>query len=134
MLQTREAVCNIYEVAGECSKMTPTRKLSYLLVLAVFASSLCGLSAATEESGDRCAHLGPRVGASQTEYTEVGYCEKECESCFIRQRTCDFGHDKPDGASILLRRIAGPSSTWTASSSFGTSSSIAFVSTIRIQV
>ena len=53
----------------------PTRNLSYLLVLAVFASSLFGLSAATEESADRCAHLGPRVGASQTEYTEVGYCE-----------------------------------------------------------
>jgi hypothetical protein len=114
--------------------MLPTRKLSYLLLLAVFASSVFGVSAATVESADRCAHLAPRVGASQTEYTEVGYCEKECDSFFIRQRICDFGHDRLEEADMLLRRVAGPSSIWSANSSLGTSSSAAFVSTIRIQV
>jgi hypothetical protein len=112
----------------------PFRKLPYLLLLAVFASSVFGLSAAAGESTDRCAQLGPRVGSSQTEHTEVGYCEKESECCFIRQRSCDFGHDRLEEADMLLRRVAGPSSTWNASSSLGTSSSIAFVSTVRIQV
>ena len=114
--------------------MLPIRKLSYLLVLAVFASSVFGLSAATGESADSCAQLGPRVGASQTEHTEVGYCEKECDGFFIRQRTCDFGHDRLEQADMLLRRVAGPSSTWNVRSSLGTSSSVAFVLTIRIQV
>ena len=112
----------------------PIRKLSYLLVLAVFASSLFGLSATSVESTDRCAHLGPRVGASQTEHTEVGYGEKECDSFFIRQRICDFGNDRLEEADILLRRFVGPPSIWTASSSLGVSSSAAFVSTVRIQV
>jgi hypothetical protein len=114
--------------------MVTSRKLSYLLILAVFASSVFGLSAATGESTDRCAQLGPRVGSSQDDHTEVGYCEKESECCFIRQRTCDFGHDRLEEADMSLRRVAGPSSTWTASPSLGTSSFVAFVSTIRIQV
>jgi hypothetical protein len=112
----------------------PFRKLSYLLLLAVFASSVFGISAATGKSTDRCAQLGPCVGSSQTEHTEVGYCEKESECCFIRQRSCDFGHDRLEAGDLLLRRVAGPSSTWTASFSLGTSSSVAFISTVRIQV
>lgn len=112
----------------------PIRNISYLLLLAVFASSLFGLSPAIGDPNDAGARLGPRVGASPTEQTVVGNCGKECESCILRERTCDLGHYRQDVAEALCRRLGGPSPAWTAGCFLRTSSSVAFVSTIRIQV
>jgi hypothetical protein len=109
------------------------RNISRLLLLAVFVSSFC-LSANTGEKNDNRANLGARVGASHTPQTDVGDCRKECESCFTRERTCEFDNVRLNAADIFPRHLSRPSSNWAASSSLGASSSAAFVATIRIQI
>src|SRR5712675_222704 len=112
----------------------PTRRISYLLVLAVFASSFFGLSGIQVEPMDAGAHVECRVGAHEPHQTVVGDCGKGCESCVIRERTCDLGNYPLDSTHALSRQRGHSPGATPSSLGASTSASVAFISTIRIQV
>src|SRR6187401_2492125 len=110
------------------------RNIAYLLLLAIVVSSSFGISVGVCGSSDANVRLGAFVGASHTPQTDICDCRKECESCFARERTCEFGNVRLNTADFFPRRLARPSSHWASPTSLGASSAATFIATIRFQI